>query len=72
MGRAALADALGVDPDDVSDDLIDLAVTILSSSTFLELHERLGHDAERAAHLAAWAIEAIVQRAAREGGPTPA
>lgn len=71
MGRVALASELGVEPDEISDDLIDMTVTVISSSTFLELHERLGHDAEHAAHLAAWIVEAIVQRATREGIPRP-
>lgn len=70
MGRAGLADALEIAPDDVDDGLIDIVVTLVSSSTFLEFHERLGHDAESAAHLTAWAVEALIQRAARDGGPS--
>ena len=61
-----MADALGVNPKDVDDGLVDIVVTVVSSSTFLELHERLGHDPDSAARLATWAVEAIVQRAERE------
>ena len=62
-------EADGIDlPDPDLDRLVDLIVTMMSSSTYLELVDRLGHDEKDAARLAAWAVAACVDRARAEGG----
>ena len=48
--------------------LTDLIVAVISSTMYLELVERLGHDERDAARLAAWAVGAVVDRARAEGG----
>jgi hypothetical protein len=47
---------------------VDLIVTLMSSSTYLEMVDRLGHHEKDAARLAAWAVAACVDRARAEGG----
>lgn len=49
----------------------DLLVAIPSSSMFLELHDRLGHDPERAAELTMWMLRAVQRTFAAEGGFGP-
>jgi AcrR family transcriptional regulator len=59
----------GLDPhDDDLDGLVDIIVTLTSSSSYLELVDRLGHDESDAARLAVWATEAVIDRARRERG----
>jgi len=66
--RAGLTDQ-GLDlSDDDLDRLVDLIVMLTSSTTYLELVDRLGHREDDAARLAAWATEAVIDRARREGG----
>lgn len=68
MVRAGLAEA-GVDlPEDDLARLVDLLVALASSSTYLELVDRLGHDEDEAAAMAAWAATALIERARRDGG----
>ena len=66
--RAAL-EAEGVDlPRDEFDRLTDLVIAIISSSMYLELVDRLGHDDEDAADLATFTVSAVIHRARRRGG----
>jgi AcrR family transcriptional regulator len=62
--RSALRDE-GIEPDAA---LADLVIALMSSAMYLELVDRLGHDDEEAAELAAWTVGAVVERARREGG----
>lgn len=70
-GRAAVEAVLreeGVDlPADDLARLVDLGALLVSSTVFLELTERLGHDVDEAARMAAWAAEAVIDKAKREG-----
>ena len=70
-GRAAVREAFtaeGVDvPDDDAARLVDLGVLLISSTVFLELTERLGHDVDEAARMAAWTTAAVLEKAKREG-----
>lgn len=53
-------------------DLADLLVTIMSSATFLELHDRLGHSGADAARMVWWAARAMQKQFAADGGfPKP-
>ncbi|MDH3705959.1 MAG: TetR/AcrR family transcriptional regulator [Acidimicrobiia bacterium] len=68
----AAYDALGLDLDD--DDrrrLIDASIAAVSSSNFLELADRMGHDPIDGADLAVWMVEAMVTHAARTGSTRP-
>lgn len=70
-GRAGVEAVLreeGVDlpPADL-DRLTDIGVLLVSSTVFLELTERLGHDVDEAARLAAWTTAAVIDKAKREG-----
>lgn len=47
--------------------LTDAVVAVTSSSMFLELHDRMGIAASDAAELAIWIVDAMMQRANREG-----
>jgi AcrR family transcriptional regulator len=51
--------------------LVDLLVALISSSMYLELVDRLGHDDQEAADLASFAAVAVLERARREGALTP-
>ena len=70
--RRGVRDSLVADgielPDADLDRLVDLIVTLMSSSMYLELVDRLGHSEKDAARLAAWAVDAAVERARTEGG----
>jgi AcrR family transcriptional regulator len=66
--RTAVADAVAREGLAADDRLVDLIIAVMSSSMYLELVERLGHEAEDAADLAAWTVGAIVERARRDGG----
>ncbi len=48
--------------------LTDLLVAVPSSSMFLELHDRLGHEPDEAADLAMWMVRAAQREFARNGG----
>ena len=50
---------------------VDLVVAMTSSSTFLELCDRLDNTPEDAARVTAWAVQAVVDRAITEGAITP-
>ena len=70
-GRAAVrhaftAEGIDLPPDDL-DRLTDIGVLLVSSTVFLELTERLGHDVAEAADLAAWTTAAVIEKAKREG-----
>lgn len=66
--REALdAEGVRLDEDDARL-LTDLIVAVISSTMYLELVERLGHNERDAARLAAWAVGAVVDRARAEGG----
>ncbi|MDH4168142.1 MAG: TetR/AcrR family transcriptional regulator [Acidimicrobiia bacterium] len=60
-----------LDPDDRTR-LIDAAIATVSSSMFLELTDRMGHDPVDGADLAVWMIEAMVTHAARTNTTRPA
>lgn len=49
-------------------DLGDLLVTIMSSTAFLELHDRMGHSGTDAARLVWWAARAMQKQFAADGG----
>ncbi len=49
------------------DALADLIITVTGSATFLELVDRLGHAPADAADLAAWAVQAMISAAERDG-----
>lgn len=72
QSRAAIRSALTAEGTDLGDEdldrLVDLLVVLSSSSTYLELVDRLGRDADDASRLAVWAIEAVHERAVRDGG----
>lgn len=71
MVHAGLAEAgLDLPVDDLAR-LVDLLVALASSSTYLELVDRLGHDEDEAAAMAAWAVTALIERARRDGGVPP-
>ncbi len=70
VSDAVVAEGIALAADDRAR-LTDLIVTVTSSSTYLELVDRMGYPPEDAARLAAWAAEAIVERARTEGGVTP-
>jgi hypothetical protein len=55
----------GIEPDPR---LVDLVLALTSSSMYLELVDRLGHEDEEAADLAAWTVGAILERVRRDGG----
>jgi AcrR family transcriptional regulator len=63
--------AAGVDLGDEQALLVDLVVAMTSSSTFLELCDRLDNTPEDAARVTAWAVQAVVDRAITEGAITP-
>jgi len=66
--RTALQ-AEGVDlPAAELDRITDLVIALISSSMYLELVERLGHDDEDAADLATFTVRAVIDRARRRGG----
>ncbi len=48
--------------------LTDLLVAVPSSSMFLELHDRMGHNADLAAELAVWMVGALQRQFAERGG----
>jgi AcrR family transcriptional regulator len=52
-------------------EVVDLLVAVSSSSMFLELVDRMGHDPERAADLVADLIELIVERETSRRSPAP-
>lgn len=68
----AAYDQLGIEltTDDRSR-LIDASIAAVSSSTFLELVDRMGHDPVDGADLAVWMVEAMVAHAARTGTTRP-
>jgi AcrR family transcriptional regulator len=61
MTRGALAD-LPISAQE-REELADLLIAVLSSSMFLELVDRMGHEPDRAAQLVIWAVQALVERA---------
>ncbi|HEX4905709.1 MAG TPA: helix-turn-helix domain-containing protein [Acidimicrobiales bacterium] len=65
--ESLVADGIDIPERDL-DQLVDLIVTLMSSSTYLEMVDRLGHHEKDAARLAAWAVAACVDRARAEGG----
>ncbi|MEA3054917.1 MAG: hypothetical protein QOD30_349 [Actinomycetota bacterium] len=73
--RRAVRSALESEHLPLSDDdqarLADLLIALISSSMYLELVDRLGHHDEDAVRLAAWAVTAAVEKAAREGAVAP-
>lgn len=70
MAVAEFSRVLEAEPDDIAglDDLCDLMILIMSSSAFLELVDRVGRTPDDAARLAAWAAQAVIDRARRDGG----
>jgi AcrR family transcriptional regulator len=69
--RAAVIDArVELGEDDLAR-LVDLIVFLTSSSTYLELVDRLGSSEPDAAKLAAWAVDAVITRARNEGAVAP-
>jgi AcrR family transcriptional regulator len=70
MAERELSRVLDAGREDIEgvSELSDLMITLMSSSTFLELVDRLGRTPEDAARIAAWGAEAIVERARRDGG----
>jgi AcrR family transcriptional regulator len=64
-GRRLLRASL---PPDLDDERLDLVLAVVSSSMFLELVARMGHQPERAAAMAHWAAELIL---AHRGEPVP-
>ncbi len=54
-------------PQDELDTLVDITIALTSSSMFLELHDRLGNDADTAARLAIWAAKALHAEFAANG-----
>ena len=70
MAEREFSRVLDVAPEDIAglSELSDLMIALLSSSTFVELVDRLGRTPEEAARMAAWGAEAIVERARRDGG----
>jgi hypothetical protein len=70
MAEREFSRVLDAAPEDIAGlaDLSDLMIVLLSSSTFVELVDRLGHTPDDAARIAAWGAEAIVERARRDGG----
>lgn len=68
--RRLAADALTDVPVTASEreELVDLLLSVLSSSMFLELVERMGHQPDRAAQLATWVVHSIIERARADGG----
>lgn len=65
--ESIVAEGVTLDDDDLRL-LTDLVVALMSSTMYLELVERLGHNERDAARLAAWAVGAIVDRSRTEGG----
>jgi AcrR family transcriptional regulator len=63
VGAALEAEGLDADPR-----VVDMVLAITSSSMYLELVDRLGHEDEEAADLAAWTVGAILERVRRDGG----
>ncbi len=58
-------------PDTIEADralLADLLIAIPSSSMFLELHSRMGHDPDVSAELANWALRTLQRQFAKNGG----
>ena len=66
--RTTIAAALRDEGVEADARLADLVIAIASSAMYLELVERLGHDDQEAADMAAWTVGAVVDRARREGG----
>jgi AcrR family transcriptional regulator len=66
--RKLVAAAIEDEGIDVDPRVVDLLLALTSSSMYLELCDRLGHDDQEAADLAAWTVGAVLDRIRREGG----
>ncbi len=66
--RVRMAKAFPDAPEEQRHQLADLVMTVMSSATFLELHERLGHSGADAARMAWWAARAMQKQFAEDGG----
>lgn len=66
--RLRLDKAFPDTPQQSRDELGDLIIMVMSSSTFLDLHSRLGYSAADAARMAWWAVRAMQKQFAADGG----